>query len=59
MPSTAQSSFLGFFVFLFFCLFLFLILSFFGGFLVLCMLSKNFNRPHFEIFFLFVPENRI
>ena len=28
-------------------------------FLSLCMLGKNFSRQHFEIFFLFLPENRI
>ena len=27
--------------------------------LMLCMLGKNFSRQHFEIIFLFSPENRI
>ena len=27
--------------------------------LMFSMLSKNFSRQHFEIFFLFVPENRL
>ena len=27
--------------------------------LTLCMLGKNFSRRHFEIFFLFILDNRI
>ena len=30
-----------------------------GRYLMLSILSKNFNRQHFEIFFLFFPENRL
>ena len=30
-----------------------------GDQLMLCILGKNFSRSHFEICFLFVPENRV